>query len=132
MFNHHKRICKQVKTEKKTNRNKEKNKYNKIGGTGTMSPFPCYCPKVAQQHIEDLTGIKIHSNTFHNTSANLEEGMKYGNLSYDEIIQIKDICDENDLPMEEYKHDKTQWRREKDKTKQRKYSRDEKMNNNLM
>jgi len=138
MFNHHKRLLKQVRAVKKANTNKERNEDRISVGTAAG----CFLHDIStwQAHIEKTTGLKIHKNNLRgyrmggdyteDTDAERTDGgrrsrqpRKMADPSVPTLGDIKAILDVNRLPKPEYTHDKTHWRRAKKHDKKLQLSR---------
>jgi hypothetical protein len=118
MFRHKDRLLKQVRDIKKRNVNKEAKEGEKCGGTGGESFYSNV--KIGQQHIEDMTGMKIHKNKLRHVVFDPINGDEpYDNHSPEEIKKAVQILDDSNLPENEYTHDKTKWKRNKEQTNKR-------------
>lgn len=107
MFRHKDRLLKCVRIRKAKNCNKQRKR--PVGGTGGSIGL-YHSPKVYQQHLENVTSIKLHKNTLRHYMHDSFEPMKiYDGYTYDEIKNASQEIDNIPLPPKEYTHDKTKW-----------------------
>ena len=122
MYRHKDRLLKQVRTFKKRNHNKE-DKERDVGGTGgCISLFAN--DKVDQQHIEDITGLKIHKNRLRYSNDTYVEGLPYDNHTSEEMKIAIERLENAKLPKPEYTHDKTHWAHSKNRTRNQRCNRE--------